>query len=166
MHVLTIYLSLRSVNVYRRDVTSDTDRPDLGAMAARLARLLITLEQPILAENDLSMWAYVVLTALRDEPMRTQAALAKAIGADKTRLIPVLDDLQRRGLIEREPDPADRRVRLLALTDAGRDVHTVVRAAIRAAERGLLEKLSTEDEQVFLRCLEHLSEGRGKPDAT
>ncbi|GLY94269.1 hypothetical protein Acsp02_15250 [Actinoplanes sp. NBRC 103695] len=164
-HVLTIYLSVRSVNGYLFGVMSDTERPDLGAMAARLARRLITLEQPILAENDLSMWAYVVLSALSDEPMRTQAALARSIGADKTRLIPVLDDLQRRGLIEREPDPADRRVRLLALTPAGRDVHAVVRVAIRAAERGLLEALSTGDEQVFLRCLQVLSEGGAKPDA-
>ena len=37
---------------------------------------------------------------LRTEPVRTQAALAKSIGADKTRLIPVLDELQRRGLID------------------------------------------------------------------
>lgn len=134
-------------------------------MTTRLARLLIALEEPILAEAGVSMWGYVVLSALRTEPMRTQAALAKTIGADKTRLIPVLDDLQRRGLIEREPDPADRRVRLLALTDGGRDVHTAVRVAIRAAERGVLDRLSTGDEQVFLRSLRILSEGGAKPDA-
>jgi hypothetical protein len=40
-----------------------------------------------------SMWAYVVFTALKDKPTRTLAALAAAIGADKTRLIFVLDDL-------------------------------------------------------------------------
>jgi MarR family len=51
--------------------------------------------------------------------MRTQAALAKAIGADKTRIIGVLDDLQERELVQRQPDPADRRVHLLALTPAG-----------------------------------------------
>ncbi|MDN3359383.1 MarR family transcriptional regulator [Actinomadura sp. DC4] len=56
-----------------------------------------------------------MLGALRDRPTRTQAALAAAINADKTRLIPVLDDLQRRGLIEREPDPADRAGFLTAL---------------------------------------------------
>ena len=133
-------------------------------MVARLARLLIALEEPILAEAGVSMWGYVVLTALRAEPMRTQVALAKTISADKTRLIPVLDDLQRRGLIEREPDPADRRVRLLALTDAGRDLHSSVRAAIRAAEREVLDRLSTGDEQVFLRALQNLSEGGAKPD--
>ena len=101
------------------DERSD-DRPDLAAMVARLARALIEAERPILATHELPMWGYIVLTALRDEPMRTQAALARSIGADKTRIIGVLDDLQERGLIEREPDPADRRVRLLRLTAAGR----------------------------------------------
>ena len=76
-----------------------------AALAVRLARGLMAVEQPILAVHEVSMWGYAVLTTLREEPVRAQSALAKAIGADKTRLIPVLDELQRRGLIEREPDP-------------------------------------------------------------
>ena len=73
------------------------ERADLGAMVVRLGRRLIAMEEPILARHEITMWAYIVLSALRDRSMRTQAALAAGIGADKTRLIPVLDDLQRRG---------------------------------------------------------------------
>jgi DNA-binding MarR family transcriptional regulator len=89
-------------------------------------------------------------------PMRTQAALARAIGADKTRIIGVLDDLQSRGYIERRPDPSDRRVHLLALTSAGREVHTAVRAAIRREEERLLGELPAGDRAAFLRVLEQL----------
>ena len=89
-------------------------------MMVPIGRALTAGEQPILDAHGLSMWAYVVLVALADEPVRTQAALADAIRADKTRIIPVLDDLQQRGLIERSPDPADRRSHLLSLTTAGR----------------------------------------------
>jgi DNA-binding MarR family transcriptional regulator len=135
---------------------STDDRPDLGAMVMRLGRALIEMERPILAAHEISMWAYIVLTALRDEPMRTQAALAKAIGADKTRIIGVLDDLQERGLIEREPDPADRRVRLLALTAAGRRLHAAVQAEIRAAEKVLLSQVTAADRTAFLRTLRAL----------
>ena len=99
-------------------MTDDTERSDLAAMAVRLSRGLMAVEQPILADHGVSMWGYAVLSTLREEPVRAQSALARAIGADKTRLIPVLDELQRRGLIEREPDPADRRVHLLRLTRA------------------------------------------------
>ena len=139
------------------------DRADLGAMVLRLLRRLVALEQPILARHGVSMWAYIVLTALRDRPMRTQAALAASISADKTRLIPILDDLQRRDLIEREPDPADRRVRLLRLTAAGRRLQREVQADIRAEEDVLLGDLPAPDRDGFLAALQALS--RGDPQA-
>jgi DNA-binding MarR family transcriptional regulator len=137
-----------------------TDRDDLGAMTFRLGRRLLAMEQPILARHEVSMWAYAVLTALRKTPMRTQATLAASIGADKTRLIPILDDLQRRGLIEREPDPADRRVRLLDLTDAGRRLYRAIRTEVRAAEDALLAATPAAEREAFLRTLIALSAPR------
>ncbi len=128
-------------------------------MVTRLGRQLIAVEQPILAEHGVTMWGYIVLSALAGtdgSAMRTQAALARAIGADKTRIIPVLDDLQERGYIERQPDPADRRVHLLALSGAGRDVHLAVRAAIRREEERLLGRLPAGDRAAFLRALQQL----------
>src|SRR2546421_3349387 len=118
---------------------------DLAAMVVPLGRALAAAEQPVLRAHELTMWAYVVLTALAEQPTRTQAALAHAIGADKTRIIGVLDDLQERGLIQRQPDPADRRVRVLSLTGAGRRVHRSVQAAIQAREDRLLARLSAAD---------------------
>ncbi len=142
-------------------IVSDAARPDLAAMVSRLARALVEAERPVLAAHDLSMWGYIVLTALRDEPMRTQAALARSIGADKTRIISVLDDLQERDLIEREADPADRRVRLLRLTSAGRRLHTKVRSAIRQQEDHLLSGLPAGDRAAFVRTLQLLDPAPG-----
>jgi len=88
-------------------------------MFAPLTRALIAREEPVLHAHDISMWGYIVLTALAEQPVRTQAALAQAIGADKSRIISDLDELQQRGLIQRQPDAADRRVHLLSLTPAG-----------------------------------------------
>ncbi|MGK5683247.1 MarR family winged helix-turn-helix transcriptional regulator [Actinoplanes sp. URMC 104] len=136
------------------------EREDLGAMLFRLGRDLLAMEQPILSRHELSMWAYAVLTALREGPTRTQAALAAGIGADKTRLIPVLDELQRRGLIEREPDPADRRVRLLGLTAAGRRLHRAVQEEIRAGEQRLLAGCPAQDREAFVRTLAALTARR------
>ncbi|BCJ42053.1 MarR family transcriptional regulator [Actinoplanes ianthinogenes] len=133
------------------------ERDDLGAMVARLGRRLIAMEQPILGRHGLSMWAYVVLNGLAGGSVRTQAALAASIGADKTRLIPILDDLQARSLIEREPDPADRRVRLLGLTAKGRALHLAVQGEIREAEAELLGDLPAGERDAFLRALVALS---------
>lgn len=136
---------------------SEANRPDLAAMLAPLIRELIAAEQPVLDEHGLSMWGYAVLLALEDAPVRTQAALAAAIGADKTRIIPTLDELQAKGYIERSPDPDDRRVRLLAITDAGRAVKDAAQADIQRGEERWLSVLSAGDRRVFLRALAEMT---------
>src|SRR2546429_2629439 len=81
-------------------------------MFAPLVRDMMAAELPVLEVNGLSMWGYSVLVALDRSAIRTQAALADAIGADKTRIIAILDELQDKGLIDRMADPEDRRGRV------------------------------------------------------
>ena len=133
------------------------DRPDLAAMIVPLGRTLMAVELPVLRDHGLSMWAYSVLLALGEEPVRTQNALAQAIGADKTRIIGVLDDLEERALIERRRDPGDRRVRLLSLTPEGGRLRASARAAIREQENRLLAHLPGDERTAFLRALRTLS---------
>jgi MarR family transcriptional regulator, organic hydroperoxide resistance regulator len=141
----------------RPEPRPEPSRADLAAMMTPLSRALIAAELPILRAHELSMWGYVVLNALIDEPVRTQAALAQAIGADKTRIIGVLDGLQERGLIERTPDPADRRAHLLEITAAGRELRDAVRADIQRGEERVLAKLTPADRRAFLRSLATLA---------
>jgi MarR family transcriptional regulator, organic hydroperoxide resistance regulator len=138
---------------------AEAPRRDLAWMMAPLARALVAAEEPVLRAHQVSMWGYVVLSTLADQPVRTQAALAESIGADKSRIIGVLDELQERGLIERRPDPADRRVHLLSLTEAGSRLRDSVREAIqRQEEERVLSVLPEADRAVFLRALRTLSE--------
>lgn len=132
-------------------------RRDLAAMLQPLLRALIAAELPVLARHGISMWGYIVLGALDGRPARTQAALAQAIGADKTRIIATFDELQRAGLISREPDPADRRVRLLAITPAGHDLLVAARGEIQANEERVLGLLPPEDAAAFVRAVRALS---------
>lgn len=132
------------------------ERADLAAMVASLSRVLIAAERPVLLEHELTMWGYAVLTALSTGPMPTQGALARAIGADKTRIIGVLDGLQERGLIRRQPDPADRRMHLLSLTAEGRQLYLSARAGIRSHEERLLARLPDAERDAFLRGLQAL----------
>lgn len=126
-------------------------------MTAWLGRALVAAERPHLERHGLTMWAYVVLTRLGAEPWVSQKALADAIRADRTRIIPVLDDLQERGLITREPDPADRRVRLIALTAQGRELRDAAQRDIQRGEEQLLNVLPAEERETFLRSLQHLA---------
>jgi len=135
-------------------------RADLAAMLAPLLRELMAAEMPVLNEHGLTMWGYTVLLSLDQSPVRTQAALAEAIGADKTRIIPVLDELQDQGYIERRADPDDRRVRLLEITDSGRAIKDAVQAAIQRKEERWLQALPADDRRVFVRVLQQLTQQR------
>ena len=126
-------------------------------MLAPLTREMIAAEEPVLDAHGLTMWGYVVLCALDRSSIRTQAALAAAIGADKTRIIRTLDELQDDGYIERRPDPDDRRARLLAITEAGRRVKDAVQDEIQRGEERWLGELSAEERRTFLRVLERLT---------
>ncbi|HET9168304.1 MAG TPA: MarR family transcriptional regulator [Actinospica sp.] len=134
-------------------------RRDLAAMIVPLGRALTNAEIPTLTAHGLSMWGYVVLLRLQTPPVRTQAALATEIGADKTRIIPVLDQLQSDGLIIRKPHPEDRRVNLIAITPLGRDRCAAAQAAIQANEERILAAAGAPqaDIQAFLRVLSTLS---------
>jgi DNA-binding MarR family transcriptional regulator len=132
-------------------------RRDLAAMLQPLVRALVAAELPVLARHGLTMWGYIVLSALNDEPESSQAALAERIGADKTRIIATLDTLQEAGLITRDPDPADRRARALSITAAGREARDAAQHAIQQGEERLLARLAPADRQAFLRAAGLLS---------
>ncbi|MFL6118650.1 MarR family winged helix-turn-helix transcriptional regulator [Actinophytocola sp.] len=133
-------------------------RHDLGASFARLTRAMIEAETPILRAHDIEMWDYAVLSALRDAAAPTQSELAAAVHRDKTRLIPILDRLESRGLVTRTPDPADRRNRVIALTDEGRAVLTACRTAIRAMEADFLASVPAARRRAFVEVLDQLAD--------
>jgi DNA-binding MarR family transcriptional regulator len=148
-----IYKRIRSVKAYDLPAMRD----DLGALFARVTRRLIAAERPLLAARGLTMWGYVALTRLARGPAETQLALAAAIGHDKTRLIGVLDALEGDGLITREPDPGDRRARLVRITARGRERHAAALADIRAMEAELLAGLTDAERDTLLAVLPRLA---------
>jgi DNA-binding MarR family transcriptional regulator len=133
------------------------ERDDLGALFARITRRIIDAERPLLAAHGLSMWAYIALSRLAKSPAQTQLALAKSIGHDKTRLIALLDDLEADGLLTREPDPVDRRARIIAITPAGRNRLSAAGADIRAMEADLLRGLTSVERRSLRSLLPRLA---------
>jgi DNA-binding MarR family transcriptional regulator len=115
------------------------DRRDLGYFFARIALRLRDAEQPVLASHGMTMWEYIVLSELARRHAQSQLALANAVGYDKTRLISLLDELERRELLTREQDPTDRRARIVRLTPAG--ASHLLMALSRAETKTLLAVL-------------------------
>ncbi|SED43992.1 DNA-binding transcriptional regulator, MarR family [Amycolatopsis tolypomycina] len=130
---------------------------DLGALCAGAGRSLAEAERPVLARYGLSMWQYVVLSALAAGAAPSQLVLAQQIRYDKTRLIALLDALEAEGLVVRAPDPADRRARVVRLTPEGIERHAAVRSAIREVEDAKLAGLPPETRRVLRSALAHLA---------
>ena len=126
-------------------------------MFAWITRRLIDAEEPVLAGHGLTMWEYIVLRQLIRQPAPSQLTLAREIRYDKTRLIKLLDGLQARGLVIRQPDPSDRRSHLVSLTPTGRKLHAAVRTQIRAMEADFLSGINPRQRETLLAILTRLA---------
>jgi DNA-binding MarR family transcriptional regulator len=147
-------MRLRLINPYDERM----EREDLGALFAQVVRRLMAAERPLLDAHGLTMWGYSVLTHLAKQPTETQQALAQAIGYDKSRLIPLLDQLAEDGLLIREPDPANRRAHTVRLTPDGRTRLNAAKTDIRAMEEDLLSALTPTEKRHLLAALPRLAE--------
>ena len=65
----------------------------------------------------------------------------------------VVDGLQERGLVERRPDPADRRATLVALTGTGQATAEAIRAARHAEAERFFAGLDADDRETLARIL-------------
>lgn len=98
----------------------------------------------------------VLAVAAREEP-RTQSALAQRLGMDKTVLTYLLDALTEAGLVERQPDPADRRGRRVVATALGREYLAEADRRMRLVEEHVLSGLDAGDDQALRALLGRLA---------
>jgi DNA-binding MarR family transcriptional regulator len=96
---------------------------------------------------------YQVLAAAASGAPGSQLELARHLGIDRTVMTYLLDDLESAGLIERRPDPADRRARRIVATAQGRESLEGLGRRLRDAERHVLAGLQTEADRAVFRDL-------------
>jgi DNA-binding MarR family transcriptional regulator len=88
-----------------------------------------SIDQQLRRDSNLGMVEYQVLAMLSESPQQTMrmSSLAEVTNASLSRLSHLVKRLERRGLVRREPDPADGRFTNAILTDKG--FHTLAGAA-------------------------------------
>ncbi|MGH2456448.1 MAG: MarR family winged helix-turn-helix transcriptional regulator [Candidatus Limnocylindria bacterium] len=96
-----------------------------------------------LAGEGISGEEYALFSYLYANGPRTLSQAARDLGMAVTSLATVMEPLIAGGEVERRPHPRDRRARLLALTDAGRQRLLSAMPAFSAAYRALLDELAT-----------------------
>ncbi len=145
------------------------ERPDLDAspigIIGRISRLARELEQrlePVYREHGLEPGWYDVLATLRRSgpPYRLRPSeFSGALMLTSSGTTKRLDRLEQAGLIERAPDPGDRRGTLISLTAAGRKLVDAVSDAHLANERRLLATLTAAERRQLADLLRKLRLG-------
>lgn len=96
-----------------------------------------------------------VIRVLADRD-RTLTELADLLGVSKQAAIKIVDEMEARKFLTRHPDPDDRRVKLLRLTDKGRSVRQAALTASHTIERELRRDLGDPDVDALRTALEAL----------
>jgi MarR family transcriptional regulator, transcriptional regulator for hemolysin len=96
----------------------------------------------------------VLVHALEEE--RTQIQLAALADLDKTTMVGVVDELERRGFATRQPSRTDRRARIIAVTEAGRQAAQQGQDVVDRVHAEALAGLPEEVRTVFVRALAQL----------
>jgi MarR family transcriptional regulator for hemolysin len=123
-------------------------------METTIGRLLFLTHRAVhdeldrrLSEHGASLWNWVLLKEAANAEGASQRELAQHMRIEPPTLVRHLDKLADEGLVERRPDPADRRVVRVVVTDAGlarlAELHDVVHA-LDDELRGILTKRDVE----------------------
>ena len=105
-----------------------------------------------LAAHELRLSHYGVLMTLATSGPMSQQSLARAIGVDPRNVVPIIDLLEERGLLERGADGDDRRRHRVGLTNGGRAWLERLRETGERLEQEMLGGLA-EPERIALRSL-------------
>jgi MarR family transcriptional regulator for hemolysin len=120
-------------------------RPPIGRQLASTAKTVSRAFDDALATAGGSVPIWLVLISLKSQPLRNQRELAAAVGIREATLTHHLNSMDEQGLITRRRDPANRRVHLVEMTDAGEAAFYRLRDAATDFDQRLRAGLSDED---------------------
>ncbi len=124
----------------------------LSQLTVRSDRLIIDG----LVQVDGRKWHYAVLASLQEYGPGSQAELSKRSGIHRSDMVGVLNELAERGLVERVPDPEDRRRNVITISTFGRRHLSLLDETLDDLDGELLAPLSPSERDQLVRLLTRL----------
>lgn len=141
-------------------------QPDLAILLVGASRAVADVLQTAMSgagiEDMRSTFGFVLRALGEDGATLTQ--LADRLAVTKQAAIKLVDEMEARGFVERRPHPADRRAKVLALTQEGLRVRATALAASRRMERDLRRAAGDADVDALRRALGAFLEQHGGLD--
>ncbi|MDT4912227.1 MAG: hypothetical protein QOC66_1355 [Pseudonocardiales bacterium] len=141
--------------------------PDLAILLTGAARVVADRLGDAVARagiDDMRSSFGFVIRALSERD-RTLTELSELLGVTKQAAIKVVDEMEDRGYVERQPDPADRRAKVIRLTGKARRVRRTALRASSRLEAELVQDIGEKDLQAMRRVLLRLLERHGALDS-
>lgn len=130
----------------------------VGYLLHEVARLMKRRFEEEAREHELTLPQFRTLAQIAGNPSATQAALGAAIDTDPMTMSGILDRLEKRGLVERYPSPADSRAKLAHVTPEGEALLNSVRATGLDLYSDAMVGVSKADQKVLLAALAQMRE--------
>jgi DNA-binding MarR family transcriptional regulator len=116
------------------------------------------LAETLAGEDVAAPLRYGALNCVCDFPGITQTRLGELLGADRTNVSQIVDELETKGLIRRLADPDDRRAHRLRATQRGKSLRDRVTSPIDDAQARILAPLASHERQLLLDLLTRVVE--------
>ena len=129
-----------------------------GHLVRRAQQVATALFAEECGAHDLTSVQYAALFAIRAHPGVDATRLSTLIAFDRSTIGDVLERLEAKGWVARQPSPLDRRVKLLALTPDGEALLGVVAPAVQRVQERLLAPLAAKDRATMVRLLGMLAD--------
>ncbi len=135
----------------------------LGLMIYRTALALKSALQRRFRENgfDITGEQWAIIRHLREEEGQSQREIGEKAAKDKPNVTRMLDALQKKGLIYRQPDPRDRRKFCVYLTREGKQLHDHLLPLVRAMRERVAQNLSPAEIDGIKAALEKINQNVG-----
>jgi DNA-binding MarR family transcriptional regulator len=125
---------------------------NLDIALRNLDQMFGRLIQPL----GLTVIEWYILRALYEQDGQHASELARAVGRAATSFTPILDKLQQKDLVERRPDPTDRRAVRIYLTQKGQGQRKAVQNSADQIDKQVREMFPNGDFQAFQQVLARL----------
>ena len=130
----------------------DDDR-HVGFLSADISRLMRTEFDRQVSALGVTRAQWMVLARLARRPGCSQTELADMMEMERATAGRLVDRLEENGLVRREPDPTDRRVRRVFPTDLATGQQAQMRAVADAIVDDALSDLNPEQQEILMREL-------------
>jgi MarR family transcriptional regulator, transcriptional regulator for hemolysin len=137
----------------------------IGLRLTQVSRGVSRAFDEALAAADGSLPVWLVLLNLKTRSLANQRALAEAMGIREATLTHHLNAMEAGGLVSRRRDPANRRIHVVALTEAGEEAFVRLRGAAMAFDRQLRRGISDEEAATLGDLLGRLAANAGPDDS-